>query len=225
VTEQNRMINVLRTAHKKLLRDTLGHTQHENLVRYIAPLLPDNAAEVLDIGCGNGLFSHLLLSAKPNLRIKGVEAVMRPDCRIECYSYDGNRLPVADKSFDYALLINVLHHVEDPARVLAEASRVARKGIIVKDHYANTRFDFCNLVVMEQIGNAFSGISQPYHFLSKNEWNALLEGMGLKTEKLLTRFISYNRLLDLFLGRNLHFIARLTPAGALKLRPRRADGP
>jgi ubiquinone/menaquinone biosynthesis C-methylase UbiE len=202
-------VSILKALHKRLLRDTLGRTQRENLARLISSLLPDREAAVLDIGCGNGLFSRDLMTMKPNLHIIGVETVTREDSYIRQSAYDGNILPFADKSFDYAMLINVLHHTDDPARVLREASRVAREGVIVKDHYANTRFDFYNLVAMEMVGNTFSGISQPYHFLSEKEWGGLFGQLHMKSEKLLTRFVSYNRFFDIFLGRNLHFIARL----------------
>lgn len=43
---------------------------------------------------------------------------------------DAHRLPFADKAFDYVILSHVLEHVEDPARVLAEISRVGRRGYI-----------------------------------------------------------------------------------------------
>ena len=41
---------------------------------------------------------------------------------------DMYRLPLADASFDVAVLQMVLHYAEDPAGVLAEAARVLRPG-------------------------------------------------------------------------------------------------
>lgn len=203
------MKRLLLTLHTKLLRNTLGVTQRNNIIRYISPLLGDAPASVLDIGCGNGSFSHHLMQAKPNLSITGVETVVRPDCAIPHQPYDGHTLPFADKSFDYVILINVLHHVDDLARVLTEARRVARLGIIIKDHYANNRFDFFTLTMMERVGNLFWGISQPFHFLSEQGWEQLFSQTGLKQQQLLTRFQSYNWFMDIFMGRNLHFIAKV----------------
>lgn len=199
--------------HKKLLRDTLGRTQRTNLVRLVGASLPDRKASVLDIGCGNGLFSRDLMAAKPGLNITGVETKARPDCVIQHCVYDGKHLPFPDKHFDYVLLINVLHHAYDPAMVLAEAARVARHGMVVKDHYANTRLDFYTLVAMERLGNAFMDISQPYNFFSEKQWKTLFDELGLKTESIRTRFACYNAILDVFFGRNLHFLAKVaTPA-------------
>jgi len=41
---------------------------------------------------------------------------------------DAQRLPLAGASFDAAMLVSMLHHVEDPAAALAEAQRVLRPG-------------------------------------------------------------------------------------------------
>src|SRR5579872_1869625 len=103
------MTSLLQTLHKKLLRDTLGRTQRENLARLIGKLLPDKNTTVLDIGCGNGFFSHDLMTIKPNLRIIGIETVTRNESYIQQCAYDGSTVPFADKSFDYTMLINVLH--------------------------------------------------------------------------------------------------------------------
>jgi SAM-dependent methyltransferase len=39
---------------------------------------------------------------------------------------DATRLPFADESFDAAMLVSMLHHVDEPERALAEARRVLR---------------------------------------------------------------------------------------------------
>lgn len=41
---------------------------------------------------------------------------------------DAESLPLADASFDAAMLVSMLHHVEDRAAVLAEACRIVRPG-------------------------------------------------------------------------------------------------
>jgi demethylmenaquinone methyltransferase/2-methoxy-6-polyprenyl-1,4-benzoquinol methylase len=41
---------------------------------------------------------------------------------------DAQRLPLDDASFDAAMLISMLHHVDDPPAVLAEAKRILRIG-------------------------------------------------------------------------------------------------
>jgi ubiquinone/menaquinone biosynthesis C-methylase UbiE len=41
---------------------------------------------------------------------------------------DAQRLPFADASFDAAMLVSMLHHVEDPPAALSEACRILRPG-------------------------------------------------------------------------------------------------
>ena len=43
---------------------------------------------------------------------------------------DGQFLPFADHAFDYVICSHVLEHVEDPAQLIAELERVARRGYI-----------------------------------------------------------------------------------------------
>lgn len=43
---------------------------------------------------------------------------------------DGEQLPFSDGEFDYVICSQVLEHVDDPARFLAEQFRVARRGYI-----------------------------------------------------------------------------------------------
>ena len=47
--------------------------------------------------------------------------------------WDGQRLPYADRTFDLALLLTVLHHCPDPDAVLREAFRVAPTVVVIED--------------------------------------------------------------------------------------------
>jgi 2-polyprenyl-3-methyl-5-hydroxy-6-metoxy-1,4-benzoquinol methylase len=47
---------------------------------------------VLDVGCGDGKPAGILCDVIPNLQIRGVEVLIRPDCRNQCESYDGLHL-------------------------------------------------------------------------------------------------------------------------------------
>src|SRR5205823_12538281 len=57
------------------------------------------------------------------------------DSRFTVVRADVLELPFADRSFDYALTAMFLHHLsdEEAVRVLAQMSRVARRGIIAAD--------------------------------------------------------------------------------------------
>jgi SAM-dependent methyltransferase len=99
----------------------------------------DRAAgkRVLDIGCGNGYV--LWHYARHGAHVHGVDitetalALSRRrfelgGLKAEFRLTDGNTLPYPDKHFDIVCSMGVLHHIEDPRPMLAEARRVLRPG-------------------------------------------------------------------------------------------------
>lgn len=91
--------------------------------------------------------------------------------------FSGREIPFPDKSFDYTLLITVLHHSETPLELLKEAKRVTRKRIIVNEviymNEANRRFNiffdwFNNRVLNENGPIAFN-------FNTSDGWNHVFE--------------------------------------------------
>jgi ArsR family transcriptional regulator len=92
--------------------------------------------DVLDVGAGDGTIaqmiaprarSYVALDASEKLvtaartRLSGLDTV-------EARLGDAHALPFADGSFDQVLLLNVLTCAEHPAKVVAEAARVLRRG-------------------------------------------------------------------------------------------------
>jgi SAM-dependent methyltransferase len=89
---------------------------------------------VLDLGCGLGGYSKVLAERGFEVRSFDVvpEYVERArELGVPAELYDGERLPLPDDSVDTAILLEVIEHTEQPARLLAEARRVARKGVLV----------------------------------------------------------------------------------------------
>ncbi len=96
--------------------------------------------EVLDVGCGS---SSQHYPADTPRRRTGVDtssemvaAARRLHPAGDYRVGSADKLPFPDKSFDAALLLFVLHHMEPVlwAGALAEASRVARESVLVLDH-------------------------------------------------------------------------------------------
>jgi SAM-dependent methyltransferase len=89
---------------------------------------------VLDLGCGLGGYSKVLAERGFDVRAFDVvrEYVERArQLGVAAELYDGDVLPLADGSVDTVVLLEVIEHLEEPARVLAEARRVARRGVLV----------------------------------------------------------------------------------------------
>jgi len=165
-------------------------------------------ATVLDVGAGSGDMAVAILASKPSLRIEGVDVLVRPDTAIPVREFDGAHLPHADGSFDYAILVDVLHHTDDPAALLAEVGRVARR-IVIKDHYRNGLLAETRLRFMDWVGNAAHGVRLPYNYLSRADWSRLWSSGGFRVINVDEEFQLYPAPLDLIFGRGLHFIATI----------------
>ena len=196
-------------AYKNYMNRTFRDAQRHNLIGAIAPLFPTEQSSVIDIGCGNGEFASMLQEKRPNLTVQGCEVIDRGHLYVPITYFDGITLPFADNSFDYAMMINMLHHTDSPEAILREAIRVSRKGLIIKDHYANNMVDRANLHAMEYMNPNFREIMKlPLRFYSSGEWDSIMSKLGLTSDVINTDFVSYGRFWDLFFGRNMHFVGR-----------------
>jgi SAM-dependent methyltransferase len=180
------------------------------LSQHLASMLPEQGF-VLDVGAGSGDIAVGILSSRPNLRIEGVDVLVRPDAAILVREFDGTTLPYDDDSFDFAMLVDVLHHTDNPAQLLREVTRVAR-SVLIKDHFRNGFLAHAKLRLMDWVGNAHHGVRLPYNYLSRAEWASLWPACGLRVAKLAEDLRIYASPVDWIFGRGLHFIAVLERA-------------
>lgn len=92
--------------------------------------------------------------------------------------YDGDRMPFKDDQFDTSLILFVLHHTPDPAKVLAEAKRVSKKIIILEDIVTSPAHKSLTAVLDSLMNLEF--YDQPHTNKSDKEWRAVFENLGLK---------------------------------------------
>jgi ubiquinone/menaquinone biosynthesis C-methylase UbiE len=96
-----------------------------------------NPRSVLEVGCGEGHMLQVIQQEKPAI-LYGIdvdfavleEAQIRSSETKLAFA-DGHWLPYPDKAFALTVACEVLEHVADPERVLAEISRVTRDYCIV----------------------------------------------------------------------------------------------
>jgi SAM-dependent methyltransferase len=175
----------------------------------LAPLIPAEARSVLDIGCGDGTIAGLLAQRRPELAIEGVEVTPRPTCNIPCRAFDGEQLPVPDRSFDVCLFVDVLHHTTDVTQLLREAARVSRSSVVLKDHLSESSFDHAALRAMDWVGNRPHGVTLTYNYPSLSQWQQHFASCGLEATRLSTALPLYPFPFSLLFGRKLHFVAQL----------------
>jgi ubiquinone/menaquinone biosynthesis C-methylase UbiE len=95
---------------------------------------------VLDVGCGEGVLTHEWAQRLGDGRIVGIDLEdpklaaewdtrRRPN--LEYRTADATSLAFADGEFDLAAAIEVLEHVPEPERTLAEMARVAGRHLLV----------------------------------------------------------------------------------------------
>jgi SAM-dependent methyltransferase len=178
------------------------------LAAAIADRLPQNA-RVLDVGCGSGDLALLVMQMRPDVTIEGIDVLVRPETAIPVHAYDGAHIPFGDNSFDAAMVIDVLHHTDDPGAVLGEIARVAPQ-VIIKDHLRDGIAAGPTLRFMDWVGNAAHGVRLPYNYLSRREWQQIWSRLHLGTSKFATSLSLYPRPFTWLFDRGLHFVAVLS---------------
>jgi SAM-dependent methyltransferase len=178
------------------------------LAERLAAILPRDAT-VLDIGCGDGLLDEEVLRRRSDLSIRGIETQPRNDSPIPVEAFDGRTIPLADRSFDAVLLVDVLHHACDPMILLGEAARVSRRRIIIKDHLRQGLLAGPTLRFMDRVGNARHGVPLPHNYWSPLEWCAAFERLNLRVDTLYESLGLYPWPLGMLFDRSLHFLASL----------------
>jgi len=119
------------------LKETLP-TDHARQTRAIdiagelvAGIKPD---VIVDLGCGTGVTYDFFREHAPGARWIGVDIEESPEVNqrvrrdVEFRTYDGVNLPFADASLDFIFSNQVFEHVRYPEKLLADISRVLRRG-------------------------------------------------------------------------------------------------
>ncbi len=118
--------------------------------RFLEPMVHDRlpfrrCRRLLEVGCGVGAQTEILLRHFPEIHITGVDVndaqiaeaqrflqtAPGASGRFEILKADATRLAFMPASFDAAFLCWILEHVRDPARVLGEVRRVLAPGAAI----------------------------------------------------------------------------------------------
>lgn len=150
-----------------------------------------NPCRVLDIGCGAGFLSNYLATrghhvtgldaSRESLREAGLHTAGN---RVQYDEGDALALPYAEGTFDVVCAMDFLEHVQDPARVIAEAARVLRPSGLFFFHTFNRNW-LSWLVVIKGVEWFVKNTPPDLHvlhlFLTPGEVRAMCAGHGLQT--------------------------------------------
>lgn len=139
--------------YNELGSDWLHRTDHpiallraENSVRnpWILQVLNGKFKSFLDVGCGGGLLANFM--AQNGYKTTGIDlsesslAIAKKTDQTGTVNYlaaNATSLPFLNHSFDAVAAMDLLEHVEDPASVIREASRVLKPGGLFFFHTFN----------------------------------------------------------------------------------------
>jgi SAM-dependent methyltransferase len=176
----------------------------------IADRIPRNAT-VLDVGTGDGQLAARIHWLRPDIAISGVDVLERPHTAVAVQLFDGTHLPFGNASFDAVTCVDVLHHAVDASQLLRECARVARQVVIIKDHLREGFLAAGTLRFMDWVGNARHGVRLPYNYLSRREWQGLIETGGADVQGWEERLGLYPPPFSWLFGRHLHVLMTLRP--------------
>lgn len=115
-------------------RPTAGQSLRADL-QAIANLVP-REVRVLDLGCGNGELLEYLIGQKGvigrgiELSETGILACVRRGLSVRQGNLEEGLADYPNASFDYIILSQTLHFLDDPAMILHEMLRVGQRAIV-----------------------------------------------------------------------------------------------
>jgi ubiquinone/menaquinone biosynthesis C-methylase UbiE len=195
-----------------MISDLHGQIVFQRRVRALcaalAPLL--KPGKVLDVGAGSGMLAALIMQQRADVQITGIDVHLRPESFVPVTQYDGSHIPHEDNSFDSVMIVDVLHHTDDPARVLAECLRVSRGVVVIKDHFQENALEHAVLRGMDWVGNKGHGVRLPYNYFSRASWASALRQIGAR-EHLRQEAVTglYPQPFQALIGRRIQFVAQV----------------
>jgi len=154
--------------------------QEVKLISRLVSPWPRRGQKLLEIGCGPGKF--LKVFWKAGFDVTGIDASpamieAAKRCigdRSELFLGKAEHLPFDDNEFDFVALLTVLEFTDDPAIILKEAARVARKGLLVS---------FLNKYSLYYLSHGLSLPFVPRRSLHKARWLSYfsLKSLALST--------------------------------------------
>ncbi len=103
--------------------------QFNTIYALLSRELPTFRGKIMDIGCGNCPFEHLVNSKQAEyIGLDVVDAAKWDYTNEKIITYDGKHLPFPTESIDHFICTEVLEHVAEPHELIADMHRVVKAG-------------------------------------------------------------------------------------------------
>lgn len=155
-----------------------GRAQHH--VSFVRPYIEGNS--ILDIGAAEGWTGEMIKQNAPQPDVHLLDIADFNQTDLPLTLYDGHTFPFADNCFDTSLLLLILHHCDDPMRVLREAMRVTRHRLIITESVYHYQAGRAALFVADNLVNALrtnASMAWGLKFRTAAQWEACFSRMAL----------------------------------------------
>lgn len=177
------------------LLERLIHNKRKEIILNFVKNLELNS--ILDIGCGEGLYTNELEKIYPDARIFGLDLshknllrAMNRTNNVKYFEGDAQNLPFNDASFDFVMCCETLEHLPEDERALNEIIRVCKRHILLS--VPNVNIDILNIIskktTTEHGLDPYTGHFREY---SSNDFIKSLKNKGLKIVKVSSCGISF----------------------------------
>lgn len=139
----------------------------------------ETKSKIIDVGLGDGTVAKQI-GKDFNSKVIGIDVVDYNTTDIPLYIYDGKNINFKENSFDIALIIQVLHHCEDPIPVLKEAKRITKNKIIILEDVCTSFIHKIIACAYDFIMNIRHPVKTPFNFKREEEWTEIFKELNLK---------------------------------------------
>jgi len=153
---------------------------------------------ILDIGCGEGVFAHILFAEKIDIGIDPNSEEINKAREYEAYHEliccKGDAIPKENESFNTIFSNSVMEHIKELEPVLVEAARLLKKEGYLYLTLPTNRFEeftFLNQVLCflrlnnlaKKFRTFFNNFWKHYHCYEKKDWETIFNKNGFKVVK------------------------------------------
>ncbi len=124
--------------YASIKRNLLQRYWHTRRFSEVGKLIEPTGGKILDIGCADGMFTHVILEKSNADKIIGIDVLKssiewakkhwKSNKKIKFKVGDAHNLDFNPDTFDAVFALEVLEHVHKPEVVLKEIRRVLKKG-------------------------------------------------------------------------------------------------
>jgi ubiquinone/menaquinone biosynthesis C-methylase UbiE len=179
---------------EKLLERLIHNKRKEIILNFVKNL---ELNSILDVGCGEGLYTNELEKICPSAMIVGLDLshenllrAMNRTNNVEYFEGDAQNLPFKDSSFDFVMCCETLEHLPDDIKALNEIIRVCKRYILLS--VPNVNCDILNIIFKKNtIEHGLDQYTGHFREYSSKDFIKSLKNKGLKIIKVRSCGISF----------------------------------